>query len=84
MKVVGYEKFWAAILGGAMSSAVITFALWGFSVASGGAVEAPGPEAITAGITGIITTLFSAALVYLTATTGATEAIDPANPNPET
>jgi Mg2+/Co2+ transporter CorB len=69
LRIVGYEKFWASLLGGAMATSVTTFALWGFSTTAPETIAAPTPEAITAAITGAIATIFSAVLVLLTANT---------------
>lgn len=68
LKLVGYEKFWSVLLGGGMSTAVVTLALWGLSGVSDKIPEMTS-EAITAAITGVIVTLFNAANVFVTANT---------------
>ena len=65
MRIAGYEKFWAALLGGGMATAAQVLALWSFSAT--GAFPSPGPEAIANAVTGIVTALFAAAGAYLAA-----------------
>lgn len=67
MRIQGYEKFWAALLGGGMASAVTVIAQWG--VAGSGAFEAPGPEEIRAAVAGVVATIFAAAGAYLATNT---------------
>jgi hypothetical protein len=52
MQVKGYEKAWAAFIGGGASAALTVAALWG--AATLGAVEPPTSEAIAAAITGLV------------------------------
>lgn len=66
-KLQGYEKFWSVLLGGGMSTAVITLILWAIGPSMGLPVQTP--EALTAAITGVIVTLFNAANVFVTANT---------------
>lgn len=67
-KLVGYEKAWNVLLGGGMATSVVTLVLWGVSYFSDKIPELTS-EAIAAGITGVIITLFNAANVYVTANT---------------
>lgn len=67
--VLGKEKFWAALLGGGMATAINVFALWGFSQT--GAFPGPGPEAIAAAVSGIVSAIFAAAGAYLATNTPA-------------
>lgn len=69
----GYEKFWAALLGGGMATAVTILAQ--LAVSRTGAFEAPGPDEIQGAISGIVTALFAAAGAYL-----ATNTNDPEEP----
>ena len=68
LKLVGYEKFWSVLLGGGMSTATVTLVLWGLSAINDKIPEMTS-EAVVAGITGVIVTLFSAANAYVTANT---------------
>jgi hypothetical protein len=56
--IQGYEKAWAALLGGGMMTAATTMALWTASL--GGAVTAPDEATIVAAISGTITSIFAA------------------------
>lgn len=67
MKIAGYEKFWAALLGGGMAAAVTVVAQW--LVSGTGAFDAPGPEEIRAAVAGIVATIFAAAGAYLATNT---------------
>lgn len=73
--VLGKEKFWAALLGGGMATAINVLALWAFSAT--GAFPSPGPEALAAAVSGIVSAIFAAAGAYLaTNTTAASESTD--------
>lgn len=63
MKIVGYEKAWAALLSGGMVTAATTLALWAVSLS--GAVPVPDAAAISAAVTGIVASLFAAAGAYI-------------------
>ena len=67
MKIQGYEKFWAALLGGGMAAAVTVIVQW--LVSGTGAFEAPGPEEIRAAVDGVVVALFAAAGAYLATNT---------------
>ena len=68
MKIIqGYEKFWAALLGGGMAAAVTVIVQW--LVSGTGAFEAPGPEEIRAAVDGVVVALFAAAGAYLATNT---------------
>jgi hypothetical protein len=69
-RIAGFEKFWVALLGGTMSAAVTTLVLWALSSTTSSALIPP-PEsaAVVGAISGVIGTIFTATLVYLTATT---------------
>lgn len=76
MKIAGYEKMWAALLGGGMATAVNVLALW--LISASGAFESPGPEAIAGAVTGVVASLFAAAGAYL-----ATNSTTPTQENPQ-
>ena len=65
--IAGYEKAWAALLGGGMVTAATTLALWVTSLS--GAIEPPSPEVIAAAVTGVVASLFSAAGAYVATNT---------------
>lgn len=65
--IKGYEKAWGALLGGGMMTAATTFALWATSAS--GAVTAPDEAAIVAAVTGVISSLFAAAMAFLATNT---------------
>lgn len=67
-KLVGYEKFWGVLLGGGMSTAVVTLVLWGLSGISDKIPDMTS-EAVVSAITGVIITLFNAATTFITANT---------------
>jgi hypothetical protein len=54
----GYEKAWAALLGGGMMTSATTVALWAASL--NGAVSVPDEAMIVAAISGIVTSIFAA------------------------
>ncbi len=58
MRLQGYEKAWAALLGGGMMTAATTLALWVASLS--GAVDAPDKAAIVAAVSGTVTSIFAA------------------------
>lgn len=62
MKIVGYEKFWLALLNGGLSTAVTTFALWAMSLT--GSVPVPDETTIVAAVTGVVASLFAALGAY--------------------
>ena len=63
LRVSGYEKAWAALLGGGTVTAATTLALWATSLT--GAVEAPDAATIAAAVTGLVASLFAAAGAYI-------------------
>jgi len=65
--VLGKEKFYAALLGGGMATAVTVLAQW--AVSGTGAFEAPGPDAIRSAVDGVVVALFAAAGAYLATNT---------------
>lgn len=65
--VAGYEKFWAALLGGGMAAAVTILVQWGMS--GTGAFDAPGPEEIRSAVAGVVSTVFAAFGAYLATNT---------------
>lgn len=67
MRIVGYEKAWAALLGGGSVTAATTLALWLMSLS--GAISVPDEAAISAAVTGIVASLFSAAGAFIATTT---------------
>lgn len=77
--VRGYEKAWAALLGGGTASAITTLVLAGSSALSKGAIPGPTPELIVGAISGLVSAVFGAAAAYLaTNTTDATPKIEDA------
>lgn len=67
MMIAGYEKAWAALLGGGMVTAATTLALWLTSLT--GAIEAPTAETITAAVTGVVASIFAAAGAFIATNT---------------
>ena len=65
--IEGREKFWAALLGGGMATAINVLALWLF--AQTGAFPSPSPEALAAAVSGIVSAIFAAAGAYLATNT---------------
>lgn len=76
--VLGKEKFWAALLGGGMATAVNVIALW--AVSQSGAFPSPGPEAIAAAVSGVVASIFAAAGTYLATNTPPPDAAAPTTP----
>lgn len=70
LKIAGYEKFWAALVGGGMSTAATTLVLAGASVATRGVVPMPGPDLIAGALTGVVASIFSAMGAYLATNSG--------------
>ena len=72
----GYEKAWAAFLGGGIVTAITTLSIWGMSVT--GAVSAPDETAIIAAITGFIGSVFAGLGAYIARNTTPTEKLEKA------
>lgn len=65
--IAGKEKAWSALLAGGTVTAATTFAIWLMSLT--GAIEAPGPDAIHAAVTGIVASVFAAMGAYVATNT---------------
>lgn len=76
----GYEKAWAALLGGGSITAATTLALWGMSRT--GAVEPPDAATIQAAVTGLVASVFAAVSAYVATTTPVAHPDDDTPPRP--